>query len=649
VLRGGDRFLYVQSFATDMASLPTNRATVRGSRLSPLFAPAAAPALVPVPASAPGFQGCKALDPKGLDPLLGIPTVITDESPRDLAVKIVDSEGEIRFFDAEKLGENAGKFRKSAEIYDADAAKVQRWLMHGGAKTILRSGDDAFELRTKKDRLPFSPWFPGITEFVGPIKPGYTIEARTRPALIPYSPWQPDFVGPVKVQYVDDFEAVEHLQPKFRTVLCADRLVPGTSAEVWQSQKTGQASWHNLTVCGSPWSCPICAERISKGRQEQIKKVYEAAKSHAVNGSVYMLTFTVRHGLGDDCAVLVGKMKHAMQLLQKTIAWKGCTRREALKRPKADSMPFLDYIGRIAALEATHGANGWHPHEHHLWFFKKKLCSSEVKALKTRLFEAWAECCVKAGMRAPLAEFGLDVRAALSAAEYLAKFADLGHERRWGPEKELASSHSKRASMGGRSPMKILWDACTSGNLEDFDPAQPMTVMNRDAYLFRDFSAAFLGKHQLQLSRTLKTWLRSMGVDLDETEAGDLELAAALESDSRPVMEFSNEDFRVIVRNKAHCEVLSIYKAEGPDAAFAFVASLPGRIYHDDDLQWSNLNPAHAPGEKRKSVFEAESPEHLFPLTDTYSTDEWLVGADLEYWAATRRDDEFAFFADKPD
>ena len=617
-----------------MASLPTNRATVRGS----IFPPLPEPGFL---GFEPGFQDFEALDPKGLTPPLGIPTVITGKSTRDSAVKTVDLEGEIRFFDPEKLGGNAGKSRKSAEIYDADAAKVQRWLMHGAAKTILRSGADAFELRTKKDRLPFSPWFPGISEFVGPVKPGYIIEARTRPAVVPYCPWQPDFVGPVKVQYVDDFEDVEHLQPKFRTVLCTDRLVPGASAEVWQSRKTQQASWHNLTVCGSPWSCPICAERISKGRQEQIKQVYEAAKSHAVNGSVYMLTFTVRHGLGDDCAVLVGKMKHAMQLLQKNRAWTDCTRRKALKRPRADSMPFLDYIGRIAALEATHGANGWHPHEHHLWFFKKKLSGSEVRELKTRLFNAWAECCVAAGMRAPLAEFGLDVRVALSAAEYLAKFADLGHERRWGPEKELASSHSKKAGMGGRSPMKILWDACTGGNLDDFDPAQPMTVMNRDAYLFRDFSAAFLGKHQLQLSRTLKTWLRSMGVDLDETEAGDLELAASLESDSQVVMEFSNADFGVIVRNKAHCQVLSICKADGVDAAFAFVASLPGRVHQEDDLQWSNLNPLATAAAKSRSVFERPEAEHLFPLIDTRYSADWLVGADLEYWTASRRDDDF--------
>ena len=525
---------------------------------------------------------------------------------------------------------------------------MQRWIMLRTAQTLLASGEGAFELRTKKDRLPFS-YLPGVPDFVGPIRQGYTIADRIRPSTVRHFPQKPDgFVGPMNVEYVDDFEKVEHLQPKFRTVLCLNRHVPGASAEVWQSRKTQQASWHNLTVCGSPWSCPVCSRRINLGRQEQIRRVYEAAKSHAVNGSVYMLTFTVRHGLGDDCAVLVGKMKHAMQLLQKTIAWKGCTRREALKRPKADSMPFLDYIGRIAALEATHGVNGWHPHEHHLWFFKKKLSRSDIRELKTRLFEAWAECCVKAGMSAPLAEFGLDVRVALSAAEYLAKFSELGKVRQWGPEKEIASSHSKKGNKKGRSPMQILWDAARCDDIDDFDAAQPMGALNRDAYLFRDFSAAFLGKHQLQLSRTLKTWLRSMGVDLDETEAGDLELAASLEADSELAMELSNEDLRVVVRNKAHGSVLLICKTQGPDAAFEFIASLPGRAYHEDDLQWSNLNPLATAAAKSRSVFERPEAEHLFPLIDTRYSADWLVGADLEYWTASRRDDDFPWLDATP-
>ena len=50
---------------------------------------------------------------------------------------------------------------------------------------------------------------------------------------------------------------------------------------------------------------------------------------------------------------------------------------------------------------------------------------------------------------------------------------------------------------------------------------------------------------------------------------------------------------------------------------------------------------------ERRSVFNIEQPEYLFPLVDTRYSDTWLVGVDLEYWAATRRDDELAFFADK--
>jgi hypothetical protein len=406
---------------------------------------------------------------------------------------------------------------------------------------------------------------------------------------VPYSPYHgQDFVGPVKVKHVRvprpdaDGGTRQHLQPVFRTVLCLQRTVPGRDASVWQSTKTKNCSWHDLIACGSPWTCPLCSARINLARREQITRVYEAVKSHTVGGCAYMLTFTVRHGIGDDCKLLVSNMKDAMQLLQKRAEWKAATRRKALVKPRAGSIPFLDYIGRIAALEATHGANGWHPHEHHLWFFKKKLSAQKINLLRKKLFLAWAECCVAVGLEAPLEKYGLDVREALSAAEYIAKFAELGNERRWGPEKEIASSHVKKGNKKGRSVMQILSD---SMRLND-DVASSSSLdfeMNSDAFLFLDFANAFLGRHQLQMSRTLKTFLREFGIDIDETEQGDLDLAHALEADSELQFEVTASDFRCIVRNKAQATVLFICKSQGADAAFAFICSLPGRIDSSSD------------------------------------------------------------------
>lgn len=464
-----------------------------------------------------------------------------------------------------------------SQAYDADAAHMQRWLMLKQAQLILSSGDSAFEMRDKTQRAEYCVFDP---DFVGARNPfgeatRYVLEDRL------------DGAG----------ERVQRLEPVFRTVNCLGRRVPGMDAEVWQSRKTEQASWHNLTVCGSPWACPVCSRRINLGRQDQIRRTYQAAKDQA-GGSVYMLTFTVKHGVGDDCRQLVARMKDAMWHLQKSPAFKQATRKAALKRPQAGSLPFLDYIGRISALEATHGLNGWHPHEHQLWFFRRRLSVSEVDGLRRCLFEAWRVACVAAGLGSP-AEFwtdrsglehqlGLDVREAFSAEEYLTKFSDLDHARRWGPEKELASSHVKSGKRKGRTPMQILWD---SSEVERPYHAQGnLLSWNKDAVLFLEFATAFKGRHQLQFSRTLKKWLKSLGIDIDETAKGDQELAQSVESESEFLFELGADEWSRVVRNRAQGNVLGICKASGVAAALEYIRGLPGGVSGVDCEPWADLS-----------------------------------------------------------
>jgi hypothetical protein len=455
----------------------------------------------------------------------------------------------------EKVNQHFVKTQKK-DVYNQDIDRFLRWLMLQQTQQILQTFVGAFVPKNKTKLVPK----PTVLDmnFVGPM--------TQKMQRVPF-----EILKNGRLEYVT------HMQPVFRTVLCMKRVVPTRQASVWQSKVTQNCSWHDLTVCGSPWVCPICSEKIDFGRQGQIRALYEAFGLHEVGGCTYMLTFTVRHGLGDKCDVLVGKMKEAMQLFQKTPAFKEVTRKEALKRPQSDSMPFLGYIGRIAALEVTYGDNGYHPHEHHLWFFKRKLTKSEVQMMKNRLFEAWEKACLSVGMQAPTDAHGLDIRIALSAAEYLAKFSKV---RRWGPEHEVASSHSKKGNAKGRSMMQVLADSMHIDNVDQAiadsigDVPTSGFQMNRDAHIFLDFAKAFLGKHQLQISRSLKTWLREHGVDLDETEDGDQELAAKVESESELVFALDSQDFFRIVKNRAQGIVLLICKKAGVDAALEYIKSL---------------------------------------------------------------------------
>lgn len=521
---------YQSSGASARAHIPKNRNKTSGVVLPP----AAALSPAPVAGQASGLAAVR------------IPTVFTDESPRtfrEAAIKSVDLEGEIHFHGEAKSGD-----------YDADAERMLSWLLFQHAKDVLGYGKES---RTLKDKVAPAP---------------YSVLFRDR-----------GIIGPVQVRTkrhstVDgDGKTVQRLQHVHRVVSCLTRTVPKGVAEIWQHKASMDCSWHNVIVCGSPWECPLCSRRINKARQEQIKAVYEAFERVGIVGGAYMLTFTVQHGLGDACADTVARMKEAMQVFGKSHAFKGVTRAVPLKVAKSSSLPYMGYVGRIAALEVTHGnQNGWHPHEHHLWFFKRTLTDADVALIKKELFDAWLDACLAVGLQAPVAKFGLDIRRALSAADYLTKF---GTERRWGPEKEIASSHSKKGSAvkgKGRTPMQILLDSFSenvNGNTDGF-------VFNADAGLFRDYAKAFKGRHQLQFSDSLRQWMRLNDVqDVDCSEAGDTDLASALDAESVLGITVSDADFANVVRHRAQFEVLRICKRDGFDAAVAYIASLAPRHF----------------------------------------------------------------------
>ncbi|EGD06467.1 hypothetical protein G1E_32245 [Pseudomonas sp. TJI-51] len=371
-------------------------------------------------------------------------------------------------------------------------------------------------------------------------------------------------------------EGTVNKSPKFRVVSCYRRKVPGKQAELWQHRESGAVNWHQVAVCGSVWTCPICSAKINRARREEIADAYNGVAG--IEGSAYMLTFTIKHGIGDELSELLAKFKEAMQHLQKSPAFKEVTRAHPLKRPQAGSMPFLGYIGRIANLEVTHGSrNGWHPHEHHLWFFRRELTAQEVALLRDRLFAAWAEACKAVGLPAPLKTvkvggsvryLGLDVRKALSAQEYLTKFSQFTgdgerRERRWGPEHELAGAHVKAARAKGATPFQLLFEASQG------DKAAGQR--------FAEFAEAFLGRHQLQFSRSLKAFLATLEkpVVVDDSEAGDMALAARKEEDSELLLALSDHEFDKVVRNRAQSLVLLLARRHGLKAVVDYIAALP--------------------------------------------------------------------------
>jgi len=176
--------------------------------------------------------------------------------------------------------------------------------------------------------------------------------------------------------------------------------------------------------------------------------------------SVWMETRTVRHSKWDNLDNLKDRLKRARRWYKGHRVYKGI---------RAE----LGATGTIRALEVTHGANGWHPHEHELWFCESAKSDSAMADAENGLAELWRQACMRVGLPATN-EHGLTLRGAEYAVDYLAK---------WGAAEELSKSHLKKGRNGSRTPWDLLRDSADG---------------DREAgRLWTHFAASFKGERQL--------------------------------------------------------------------------------------------------------------------------------------------------------
>jgi hypothetical protein len=204
--------------------------------------------------------------------------------------------------------------------------------------------------------------------------------------------------------------------------------------------------YSGLMRCGNVWGCPICCAKVMRRRGEQIGKLFEAV--HKDGGSAVMVTFTAAHQLNDKLSYLLDAFKDAKRMLTQSRPYRDLT---------------AGRLGSVSATEITFGtANGWHPHQHDVWFYKDRTLDPEHLAEK--LFPAWSAVCKKNGLTTQESfrgrRIGVDVRPSWDASEYLAKF---DRERGWSLSSEMTAGRLKTAQGKSMTPWAILEDAIIRG------------------------------------------------------------------------------------------------------------------------------------------------------------------------------------------
>jgi hypothetical protein len=251
----------------------------------------------------------------------------------------------------------------------------------------------------------------------------------------------------------------------------------------------GVAHYAGLATCGSIWACPVCSAKIRNARAAEISEA--TAAWDRAGHSVYMVTLTAPHDLGDRLAPLLATIADGFRAVISGRPW--------IRLRKQ-----LHIVGTIRSVEVTHGRNGWHPHLHVLVYLEHDPGAEGLAALHSHVGERWRRFIVKQGYRPPDRLHGVVIERCTSAAEagaYIAKTQDGAS-----PGNELARADLKRGRNGHRTPLEILEAFRWTGDLEDIK-------------LWRDYEKATKGHQAI-------TWSAGLRKLLAAPERTDEEIAA---------------------------------------------------------------------------------------------------------------------------
>nr|WP_298059596.1 protein rep [uncultured Halomonas sp.] len=329
-----------------------------------------------------------------------------------------------------------------------------------------------------------------------------------------------------------------------RTAGCM--YVPVGDVHLHHDHQHGRSFFSGVQVCGSPWSCPVCAAKIAERRRQEIQTTIDWA--YAQKLQPVMVTLTFPHQRTDNLGDLLDKQRQALAKLRKGRSWDLAKQR-------------WGFQGLIRALEVTHSErNGWHPHTHEIWLVRPDATAGDIK---TTVLQRWKRICEEVGLLDRENEQSwrafdvrsVDVKPWVSAGEYLAKMDDRSH---WGADREMSGAASKGTKGGkraGRHPFKLL--------------AESLDGNQRAGRLFLDFVRTVTEKRARALffSPGLK---KRVGIE----DLSDEDLAVEQREEAEALGALTRDDWRLIRRLRQQAPVLDAAEAGGWPAVVMLLAEL---------------------------------------------------------------------------
>lgn len=299
--------------------------------------------------------------------------------------------------------------------------------------------------------------------------------------------------------------AIRQLLPNDRTSKCLWVQI-ARYVEIWKTNKNAvksvahvRAHYRGVMTCGSIWTCPVCAAKISERRRIELRETIDAARARGL--SVLMVTLTLQHNRREVYKDLVEVLRLAWRKMQGGRWW-------------GNFKSALGLFGHVTSLEFTVSLdNGGHPHLHVLIFVEAQ--DVDVNKLRELVSARYTHILKKLGRYAHhkhgvLVQTGDD-----AVGDYIAKYGgDDRNAKTWGLDAEMTKGLVKSGLQHGEhyTPFQLL-DLYMLGNMQA-------------GRMFVQYVEAFKGRNQLTGLTQLR---RRLGLDASMT---DEEIAEAGEADS---------------------------------------------------------------------------------------------------------------------
>lgn len=325
--------------------------------------------------------------------------------------------------------------------------------------------------------------------------------------------------------------------------------------EVVQNDQKKTAHYLNVQQCGSVYSCPVCAPKITEHRCQEIVMACEKWLSFD-NHAVLMLTLTIPHNINQSLQYVLEKFQGSRRRMRRQKALK----REPHFQPWVSLSETYGLCGTITSKECTIGNNGWHVHSHELLFLDRTLSPDEIIELQSLITTAWVRACTMEKLDIPsvraMYQYSVDLVPAKSPADYITKFglSDYHDHKEilqggWGAGQEMTKAHIKKSrSNKGMTPFDLL-RKILYGEEKEYLKYGP---------LFYEFSKTFKGHRLIHFSKGFKAQLEIENITDDEI----MELQ---KGENTPLGILTKEEFKLIVKYKKRAEVLILSVKYGWD------------------------------------------------------------------------------------